>query len=87
MPFFWSDQARHRIQFLGRAAVGGDDDTVQVAVGAPDEHRFVALYGRRGRLWGVLGVNCPRLVMPYKRLLDGAVSWDDALAFAATQQS
>ncbi len=86
VPFFWSDQARHRIQFLGRAAVGGDDDTVRV-VNAPDEHRFVALYGRRERLWGVLGVNCPRLVMPYKRLLDSAVSWDDALAFAATQQS
>ena len=87
VPFFWSDQARHRIQFLGRAAVGGHDDSVEVAVGEPDEHRFVALYGRRDRLWGVLGVNCPRLVMPYKRLLDDAVSWDDARAFAATQQS
>ena len=70
VPFFWSDQARHRIQFLGRAAVDGDDDIVEVAVGDPDEHRFVTLYGRRGRLWGVLGVNCPRLVMPYRKLLD-----------------
>ena len=52
-----------------------------MAVGDPDEHRFVALYGRRGRLWGVLGVNCPRLVMPYRNLLDSAASWDDALAF------
>jgi NADPH-dependent 2,4-dienoyl-CoA reductase/sulfur reductase-like enzyme len=87
VPFFWSDQARHRIQFLGRAAVDGDDDTVEVAVGSPDEHRFVTLYGRRGRLWGVLGVNCPRLVMPYGKLLADAVSWEDALAFAGTQQS
>jgi NADPH-dependent 2,4-dienoyl-CoA reductase/sulfur reductase-like enzyme len=87
VPFFWSDQARHRIQFLGRAAVGGDDDVVEVAVGDPGDHRFVALYGRRNRLWGVLGVNCPRLVMPYRNLLDSAVSWDDAVAFATTQQS
>ena len=86
VPFFWSDQARHRIQFLGRAATG-DDDVVEVAVGDPDEHRFVTLYGRRGRLWGVLGVNCPRLVMPYRKLLDSAASWDDAVAFATTQQS
>ena len=87
VPFFWSDQARHRIQFLGRAAIAGDDDTVEVAVGEPGEHRFVALYGRRGRLWGVLGVNCPRLVMPYRNLLADAVSWDEARAFAAAQQS
>jgi NADPH-dependent 2,4-dienoyl-CoA reductase/sulfur reductase-like enzyme len=87
VPFFWSDQGRHRIQFLGRAAVDGDDDVVEVAVGDPGEHRFVTLYGRRGRLWGVLGVNCPRLVMPYRTLLDSAVSWDDAVAFATTQQS
>ena len=54
--------------------------------GDPAEHRFLALYGRRGRLWGVLGVNCPRLVMPYRKLLADAVSWDDARAFAASQR-
>ena len=70
MPFFWSDQGRHRIQFLGRSATTEDDDVVEVVVGEPDEHRFLALYGRGGRLRGVLGVNVPRLVMPYRSLLD-----------------
>ena len=56
VPFFWSDQAPHRIQLLGR---GGDDDDVEVevAVGSPADGRFLALYGRRGRLRGALGVN------------------------------
>ena len=77
VPFFWSDQAKHRIQFIGRSATG-DDDTVRVMVGSPDEQRFLALYGRRGRLWGALGVNAVRLVMPYRALLADAASWDDA---------
>ena len=86
VPFFWSDQHRHRIQFLGRSATTGDDDRVRIVAGDPAQHRFLALYGRGDRLWGALGVNAPKLVMPYRKLLDEAVSWDDALAFSATQQ-
>ncbi len=85
VPFFWSDQAPHRIQLLGR---GGDDDDVEVevAVGAPADGRFLALYGRRGRLRGALGVNAPRLVMPYRQLLASGATWDDALALASEQR-
>ncbi len=86
VPFFWSDQARHRIQFLGRSATD-DGDVVEVLVGTTAEHRFLALYGRRGRLWGALGVNVPRLVMPYSKLLESRVSWDDALRLAADQRA
>jgi NADPH-dependent 2,4-dienoyl-CoA reductase/sulfur reductase-like enzyme len=86
VPFFWSDQGRHRMQFLGRSATG-DDDEVVVAVGTTDGPRWVALYRHRDRLWGVLGTNAPKLVMPYRKLLAEAVSWDDALAFASTQQT
>ena len=43
----------------------------------------MALYGRGGRLRGVLGVSLPKLVMPYRKLLANAASWDDALAHAA----
>ncbi|MET0910150.1 MAG: NAD(P)/FAD-dependent oxidoreductase, partial [Ilumatobacteraceae bacterium] len=45
VPFFWSDQGRHRIQFLGRSATTEDGDVVEV-VAQLDEHRFLALYGR-----------------------------------------
>jgi NADPH-dependent 2,4-dienoyl-CoA reductase/sulfur reductase-like enzyme len=86
VPFFWSDQGKHRIQFLGRSATD-DADEVVVAVGAPDQERWLALYRRGARLWGVLGANAPRFVMPYRKLLAEAVSWDDAVEFAATQQT
>ncbi|HEX2783542.1 MAG TPA: FAD-dependent oxidoreductase [Ilumatobacteraceae bacterium] len=79
VPFFWSDQFDSRIQFVGRAH-GGDE--VRLVAGDPDGH-FVALYGHSGRLRGVLGVNLPKLVMPYRRLLAARASWDDALTHAA----
>ncbi len=86
VPFFWSDQGRHRIQFLGRAATD-PDDRVEVVVGDPESDRFLALYGRRDRVWGALGVNCPRWVMPYKALLDRAATWDDAAELAESQRA
>jgi NADPH-dependent 2,4-dienoyl-CoA reductase/sulfur reductase-like enzyme len=78
VPFFWSDQFDSRIQFVGRAH--GDDD-VHVFAGSTDR-AFAALYGRNGRLRGVLGVSMPKLVMPFRALIAGKVSWDDALAKA-----
>ncbi len=88
VPFFWSDQAPHRIQFLGHCGGAADDADVEVevVVGSPAERRFLALYGRRGRLLGALGVNAPRLVMPYRPLLAAAATWDDARALADQQR-
>lgn len=82
VPFFWSDQYDRRIQFLGRSS---PDDEVRIVVGSPDERKFLALFGRDGRLRGALGLNVPRLVMPYRNLLADRISWDDAIAHAAEQ--
>lgn len=83
VPFFWSDQYDARIQFLGRA---GEGDEVRIVHGSPDERRFVALYGGPdGLLRGALGLSSPKLLMPYRRLLDPRVTLDEAVAFAATQ--
>jgi NADPH-dependent 2,4-dienoyl-CoA reductase/sulfur reductase-like enzyme len=80
LPFFWSDQADVRIQFLGRA---GPDDDVEVVKGDPADGKFLALYGRNGRVVGALGVNAPRWVMPMRSLLTERVDWDEARARAA----
>ncbi|HUS42707.1 MAG TPA: FAD-dependent oxidoreductase [Ilumatobacteraceae bacterium] len=80
LPFFWSDQFEHRIQFLGRAA---PDDEVQVVAGSVADAKFLALYGREGRLHGALGVNAPRWVMPTRKLFLERASWDEAVAAAA----
>jgi NADPH-dependent 2,4-dienoyl-CoA reductase/sulfur reductase-like enzyme len=80
VPFFWSIQYGARIQFLGRA---GPDDEVRVVTGTPAEGKFVALYGNQGKLHGALGVGLPKLLMPYRTLIEQRVSWPDALAHAA----
>ena len=65
---------------------GGRTTTSRSSSEAPDSGRFVALFGRHGRLRGALGVNVPRLVMPYRGLLANAATWDDALALASEQR-
>lgn len=80
VPFFWSDQFDHRIQFLGHAMPG---DEVRIVAGSVEEGKFLALYGAEGRLHGALGVNAPRWLMPVRRLLMASTPWEDALDAAA----
>ena len=77
VPWFWSDQYDRKIQLAGR--VRGDDE-VRVVAGSIQERRFAAIYGRAGRITGVLGFNRPRHVMRYRALIEQRASFDDALA-------
>jgi 3-phenylpropionate/trans-cinnamate dioxygenase ferredoxin reductase subunit len=79
VPFVWSDQYDVKIQTVG--AIRGDDDVV-LAHGSLEERRFVALFGRAGRLVGALGFSRPRLVMQYRAMIANRASFDDALAHA-----
>jgi len=88
VPFVWSDQYRHRIQFLGRStAANGTPAEPLIVVGSPVEHEFLAVYASAGRLRGVLGLNVPRLVMKYRPLLERQARLGDALALAAEQRA
>jgi NADPH-dependent 2,4-dienoyl-CoA reductase/sulfur reductase-like enzyme len=80
VPFVWSDQYDVKIQVVG--CLRGDDE-VKVVDGSLDERRFVALFGRGGRLVGALGFSRPRLVMQYRRMIADRASWADALEKAA----
>ena len=84
VPYFWSDQYDTKIQLIGLAS--GDDD-VQVVHGSVEERRFVALFGRRGRLVGALAFNRPRQVMGYRKLITEGIPWEDALARSATDSA
>lgn len=79
VPFFWSDQFDRRIQFLGRSGTEHADTQVELAAGDVDSGAFVALFGREDRLWGVLGVNMPRAVMPFRARLAARIGWQEAL--------
>jgi 3-phenylpropionate/trans-cinnamate dioxygenase ferredoxin reductase subunit len=81
VPYFWSDQYGVRFQVLGSPA--GDDD-VEIVEGSLEEGKFVALYGRAGRLRAVFAIGKPRQLMGYRPLLQAGCSWDDALSHAAS---
>ena len=80
VPYFWSDQYDAKIQFLGRCR---PTDEVRIVDGSIEERRFVALFGRDGRLVGALAFSRPRLLMAYRKLLAAKTSFEDALAPAA----
>ncbi len=80
IPYFWSDQYGIRFQVLGSPR--GDDD-VQIADGSLADGRFVALFGRAGRLRAVMAIGRPRQLMGFRPLLEAGSSWDDALAHLA----
>jgi NADPH-dependent 2,4-dienoyl-CoA reductase/sulfur reductase-like enzyme len=77
VPYVWSDQYGVKIQVLGHPR---PDDEVVVVEGSVDDLRFVALYGRNGKLSGALGFSRPRQLMGYRPLLGAGSSFDDALA-------
>ena len=92
VPYFWSDQYGLRIQVLGRplptdevAVVHGSLPTADRPPGegdgnAADDGKFVALYGRHGRLVAALAVSRPRQLMAFRPLLVAGASWDEGLA-------
>jgi 3-phenylpropionate/trans-cinnamate dioxygenase ferredoxin reductase component len=84
VPYFWSDQYDSKIQFLGRCC---PTDEVRIVDGSVDEGRFVALFGRDGRLVGALAFSRPRLLMAYRKLLAAKTSFEDALAHARSVAS
>ncbi|MDT5180996.1 MAG: hypothetical protein QOJ95_5194 [Mycobacterium sp.] len=80
VPYIWSDQYDLKIQSVGRF---NSDDELRVAHGTLDERRFVALFGRSGRLVGALGFGRPRHVMQYRRMISERRSFAHALEHAA----
>jgi NADPH-dependent 2,4-dienoyl-CoA reductase/sulfur reductase-like enzyme len=65
-PYFWSDQHGVKFQFVGHTQPG---DEVAMIEGSLDEARFLAAYGREGRLVAALGMRRPARVMALQRLI------------------
>ena len=66
VPFVWSDQYDAKIMVAGRPRAG---DEVRVVDGSLAERRCVALFGRAGRLTGVVAFNRARRLMEWRRAL------------------
>ena len=66
VPYFWSDQYGIRLQVLGSPR---GDDEMHIAEGSLEEGKFVALFGRAGRLRAVMAIGRPRQLMGFRPLL------------------
>jgi NADPH-dependent 2,4-dienoyl-CoA reductase/sulfur reductase-like enzyme len=88
VPFVWSDQYQHRIQFLGRSTANdGSPAEPTIVVGSPGERRFLAFFACDGVLRGVLGLNVPKFVMKYRALLARGAGVAEANELAERQRA
>ena len=76
VPFVWSDQYDRKIQTVGHFR---GDDAMEVVFGSLEERRFVAVFGRNGRLVGALGFSMPAKVMQYRKMIEERATFEDAL--------
>jgi NADPH-dependent 2,4-dienoyl-CoA reductase/sulfur reductase-like enzyme len=79
VPLFWSDQYNVKIQFAGRMTA---EDENEVVWGSLEDRKFTVLYGRAGKLTGVLTFGHPRDCMFYCMKIKDGISYEDALAEA-----
>ncbi|MEM8609310.1 MAG: FAD-dependent oxidoreductase [Myxococcota bacterium] len=66
VPMFWSDQYDIKIQGVGRPRA---TDELVLTGGTPEDEKFVALYGRSGRLVGAVTFNRPPKVIALRKLI------------------
>ena len=76
------EEAIARLRPDDRFSVVVYDDVVEVVSGSTEERKFVAFYGRGGRIVGVLGMSQPAKVMRWRSLVEEGASWETALATA-----
>ncbi len=76
VPYVWSDQLGTTIQLLGTPEP--DDDVTVIPVAG--DGRFVAAYGRAGRLSAVVGTGAPRLVMRQRAAVAEGADYADVAA-------
>lgn len=67
VQYVWSDQFGTKLQLVG---LPRPDDDVQVVSGTPGEGKWLAAYGRAGRLVAAVGAGRPAQVMKLRRSID-----------------
>ncbi len=77
IPYVWTDQFDLRIAIAGEIR---DGDEMQVCHGKLDEDRFLALFGRAGRLVAAVGFKRPRQLNACRKLIADGITFVDAVA-------
>jgi NADPH-dependent 2,4-dienoyl-CoA reductase/sulfur reductase-like enzyme len=81
VPFVWSDQYDTKLAVAGRPRAG---DAMRVVDGSFGERKFVAIYGREGRLSGAVAMNRMLKHLDWRKALHEGISFEEALARAET---
>ena len=77
IPYVWTDQFDLRIAIAGEIREG---DEMHVGQGALEDDRFLALFGREGRLVAAVGFKRPRPLLACRRKMAEGLSFADAIA-------
>ena len=77
IPYVWSDQFDLRIAIAGELTPGDD---MHICLGALEEDRFLALFGRDGKLVAAVGFRRPRQLNASRRMIAEGVTFADAIA-------
>ena len=78
VPYVWSDQYDINIRIAGRVS---PEHEMKIAGGELDALAFTAIFGRDGRLTGVLTFGHPmRPLNLFRRMIEARASWKDACA-------
>ncbi|MDC3987033.1 NAD(P)/FAD-dependent oxidoreductase [Polyangium jinanense] len=82
VPYFWTDQYDAKIQVHGFV---GADAEVAIVEGDPALRQFVALYGSRGKVIGVLGWNMVKQTRQHRQHVVDATAWEAVQKLAIPQ--
>ncbi len=77
IPYVWTDQFDLRIAIVGEVREG---DEMQIGHGKLDQDRFLALFGRDGRLVAAVGFRRPRQLNACRRKIGEGIRFDEAIA-------
>src|SRR4030095_9188668 len=79
VPYVWSDQYDAKLAIAGRPRAG---DEVRVIDGSFVDRKFVAIFGRDGKLTGAVGLNRMRKLMDWRKALHDDLTWKEAVTRA-----
>jgi NADPH-dependent 2,4-dienoyl-CoA reductase/sulfur reductase-like enzyme len=75
VPYFWSDQYGHKLQYLGHSRPGDDVMIVELD---EERARFVAVYGRDGRTVAAFTLDWPARLMAWRQKIEDRVPFPPA---------
>ena len=79
LPYVWTDQFELRLQIAGHLQPGDEMHVCHGSLAPEGDHRFIALFGRSGKLAGAVGNKRPRQLVAVRKLLSAGATFEEAI--------